>query len=133
MWVKAITIGNGFPKTRAQRSPEEQKAWADRVRRVEARAFQTMFAQGAELGDLARNEHGTFGGDIPDSLRNAARTFFETLSAEQKEAMRPASRYGAATHGTVVDLFEGLHATADDHVLCYDEFVPIAEIVWPES
>ena len=65
------------------------------------------------------------------SLRGALFRTFELLTPEQKAAMVPASRSGDVTPGTVLDLWEGL-ATHGDFVMMYDEFVPIAEAVWPE-
>lgn len=118
-----------FERTKARRTPAEERAWADRVRSIAAQADAALMRHGATAEDLVRENRPL---DMGDRLRGALWSFFATLTAEQRAAMQPASRIGEATAGTVFDLWEGL-TVRGDHVMMYDEFVPIAETVWPEE
>lgn len=125
-WTPAIAI-NGGQKTRAERTSDEQRAWADRARAIRARATAALIKHGATPDDLAA----WAGGAGSDRVRWAAIAFYGTLTADQIAAMQPAARGVVASPGTVLDLWEGLE-TRGDFVRMYDEFLPIAEIVWPE-
>lgn len=125
-YVRAIALGNGG--TRANRSPEEHRAWAARVRAIAMRADEAMLAHGAVASDLVRERVE----ELSDTIRAAARSFFATLTEEQREAIKPASRSGTPTPGTVLDLFESASVDADGHVRAFDEYVPCAEALWPE-
>jgi hypothetical protein len=125
-WIPAITIGGGG--TRAERTPDDEAAWVARVRAISARADAALIAHGAKPGDLVRPLCRP-----TDSMINAARTHFCALTPEQYEAMRPAARSDSPTPGTLLDLWEGASVSESGRVRCFDEFVPIAEIVWPEE
>lgn len=125
-YIQAITIG-GKGGTHADRTPEEQAAWLQRVKAVRLRAEASLLSHGATaedfalLSDLRKPE---------ETFRSACRAFFAMLSAEQIEAMRRWSRHGDPTAGTVIDIFNGLDVSGG-WVRCYDEVVPVAEKVWP--
>lgn len=123
-YVKAITIGRGG--TRAYRSPGFAEQWIVKVQAIHDRAKKAMLACGAVDGDMVF--------PLPDSdtLRNAARVFYATLTAKQKHAITAYARGGCeSTPGTVLDLFEGVRVV-EGSVLCFDECVPLGAILWPD-
>lgn len=127
-YIPAITIGRGG--TRAERSPEEQRVWADRVRAIAARADAALLAHGATPSDLVR----PLPTELTDATRRAARSFFATLTAEQLAAITPAARGSVPTWGTVLDLYESASVyEGTDDVRAWDEYVPCAEALWPST
>lgn len=121
-WVKTIAIGGGG--TRKERTPEEQRTWADRARGIRGRAEAVLLKYGARAEDF---RHGT----PSERLIDAARSFWTTLSEEQLAAAAPASRTGETSPGTVIDLFEAIVVREDDFVPGWDEAIPCAEALWP--
>lgn len=119
-YFKAIAIGGGG--TRAERTPEEQATWLGRVRTVRSRAEATLLSLGAQPDD--------FGYPLGRSptLHAALARLCEGLLPIQWQALLQWSR-GTIT-GAAADVFEGLDTTGG-YVRCFDEVVPVAEMVWP--
>lgn len=127
MYQRAIMIRtmNG---TRAERSGADAKAWLDRVEGIHQRARAALMAHGATAADLDDFEE--TGMTQTTSLASAWQRFSESLTDDQWAAIRPASRGGDAWQGTVADLFDGCRVSGGS-VRCFDEAVPLAEVLWP--
>jgi hypothetical protein len=127
MYKQGITIRtmNG---TRAVRTGDDAKAWLARVNAIHKRARAALIAHGATADDL--DDYLETGMTRTARLASAWQRFSESLTDAQWAAIRPAACGVNPWQGTVADLFDGCRVS-DGSVRCFDEAVPLAEVLWP--